>query len=39
MLKVKKGDTVEVLSGNDKGKQFKVLELKILSGSVENMLF
>ena len=27
MLKVKKGDTVEVLSGNDKGKQGEVLEV------------
>ena len=27
MLKVKKGDTVQVLSGNDKGKQGEVLEV------------
>ena len=27
MLKVKKGDTVEVLAGNDKGKQGEVLEV------------
>ena len=34
MLKIKKGDTVKVIAGKDKGKQGKVLEVKAKTSSV-----
>ena len=33
-LKIKKGDTVKVIAGKDKGKQGKVLEVKAKTSSV-----